>query len=124
MTFLPDYGLALKQSGLDGPHYFLNFKTDNITKVGQCNFTTLVIYPMHGVDHALSLDFNEDHLLKILEQSQPKTVDHIMNWLNSSPIHSTIQIPESLSFGCKAVLGEVQSAPKEQYLPLLLEEII
>lgn len=122
MTYLPDYGLAMKQEGIQ-ESCFLDFRTDHVSSVGPNLFTTMVVYPWDGKDHSLSLDFDGEQLLRILAHAPYATAARVREWMLAVKSHSTIEVPEKLCFACKAVLGKEQGNSMERYVPLVVEEI-
>src|SRR6266853_1232959 len=69
MSFKPDYyGLRLLREGVSPnvDQYFYDFCLYNLSILGLGQYSTMVDMPYTGEMHALSLDFDETHLAKIL----------------------------------------------------------
>jgi hypothetical protein len=125
MAFRPDYGLAPIRSGVDPDFqaFFYTLHLDHISAIGPNQFTTLLTVMLEGSEHALSLDFSADQLNRILEHAQPATVARARRWLQQLCGEATLDIPERITFGARASLGEEQQAEKERYVPLVIQEV-
>jgi hypothetical protein len=125
MAFFPDYGLALLRSGVnrDFQSFFYTLHLDHISSTAPNQFTTLFTVMLEGEDHALSLDFSADDLNDILEYAQPETASRVRAWVQRLRGPDTLDIPERITFGARASLGEEQQAEKEYYVPLIIQEV-
>ena len=125
MAFRPDYGLALLRTGVnrDFQSFFYTLHLDHITAIGPNQFTTLITVMLEGSEHALSLDFSADDLNDILEHAQPATASRARTWVQQLRGVATLDIPEHITFGARAALGEEQQAEKERYVPLIIQEV-
>lgn len=125
MAFCPDYGLALLRSGVnrDFQSFFYTLHLDHISATGPNQFTTLFTVMLEGRDHALSLDFSADDLNYILEHAQSETASRVRAWVQRLRGPETLNIPERITFGARATLGEEQQAEKERYVPLIIQEV-
>ena len=124
-NFRPDYGLALIRAGVnrDLQSNFYTLHLDHISAICPGQFTTLITVILNEAEHALTLDFDEDKLNDILERAQPATVSRVRAWLSSLQDVGTLEIPEHITFGACASLGEEQRAEKEIYVPLIIQEV-
>ena len=125
MPFCPDYGLTLLRSGVnrDFQSIFYTLHLDHISATGPTQFTTLFTVKLDGCDHALSLDFSADDLNHILEYAHPETSSRVRAWVQRLRGPETLNIPERITFGARATLGEEQQAEKERYIPLIIQEV-
>jgi len=92
--------------------------------IGPGEFTTLITVPVDGEEHALSLDFGADILGGIMADAQPTTCARLHAWPLGCRGGDTFQLPELITFGASATLGEVQKAQKEEYVPLIIHELL
>jgi hypothetical protein len=71
MSFKSDYGLRLFREGFspDGDHTFYDFRLYSLDVLGPGQYSTAVEMPYAGETHALSLDFDETHLARILSKA-------------------------------------------------------
>ena len=126
MEFKPDYGLRLVEQGVSSKmdHFFYNFRLYSLSVLGDGQYSTMVDWPYQGKVFALSLDFNQTILDDILRQAPPDTAEHIRNAIRNVRSASTIEIEKYFSFGVRARLGKLQSVEKEQFIPLVAQEIL
>ncbi len=126
MSLLPDYGLTLLRSGVhrDFQVYFYTLQLDHISAVRHHQFTTLLRTSQGGVDYALSLDFDRDVLDDIVEWASPAAKSSVRFWLLQQGSVVTLQLPELITFGVCASLGEEQRAAKETFVPFVIERVL
>ena len=124
--FRPDYGIRLVEQGFGSKadHFFYSFRLYSLTVLSPGEFSTMVDWPYQGKVFALSLDFNQAILDDILRQAPPDTAEDIRNAIQNARIGSTIDFNDPVSFGVRARLGKLQSAEKEQFIPLVAQEIL
>ena len=124
--FRPDYGMALIKRGVhrDFETYFYTIHIDHISSTGRDTFTTLLTVTLDGEEHALSLDFTADILEDILEHAEPQTASRVRLWNQELRGPATIDIPEHITVGVRAALGEEQRAKTEVYVPLIIQEVL
>jgi hypothetical protein len=124
---LPDFGLMLLESGAESDTVinFYDFRFYSITAVGPNLFTTMVNMPVEGELYALSLDFDWNMLLEILESGATlETVRAVAAWAEGLTVHSTLELPEPICVGVSASLGQPQTNANESYVPLRIESLI
>jgi hypothetical protein len=125
MPYKPDYGLRLMKEGYSASIdiNFYDFRLYSISVLGRGQYSTMVEMPYGGITHALSLDFNRAQLEQIL-----KGADHTLRAFVQRELQDetprTIDLPGETSFGVRARLGSVQTVQKEQFVPLVAQEIM
>jgi len=127
MTYLPDYGLRQLEDGLrsDLDQVFHDFRLFSITVLGRGQYSTMVQMPLAGKMHALSLDFSQSHLDRILAQAEPRLAAFIRGELKRDPATPrNIDFEGFVSFAVRAHIGPVQVNGKERYAPLVAQEIL
>ena len=127
MSFKPDYGLRLLQSGCapDTDHIFYDFRLFSLAVLGEGQFSTMVEVPSEGEVLALSLDFNWEQLKKILSKAEPKIQETILKELfRDSSSRRRIDFDGEVSFGVRARIGEPIQVKKETFVPLIAQEIL
>ena len=125
-VFLPDYGLRLLKDGFtpDLELVLYSFRLFRLYVLGNGLFSTMVDNLYDGETHALSLDFNREQLDKILEKADPLLVKFILETLPEDPFSpKAIDLDGYIEFGVKAHLGTLQTGAKEQFVPLVVDEI-
>ena len=127
MVFKPDYGLRLKTDGVGRHvnHYFYGPPLHGFDVVGPGNFTVCLDVPHEGETHAVSLDFGNKHLAKILLLVPPDVRQDITLELARDPDRPrSIHFPSPVycDYIC-ATLGGVQHGPYETYIPLNITEV-
>lgn len=124
--FKPDYGLRLLQDGVSRnvDLHFYNFRLYSIKILDSGQFTTMVEMPYAGKLHALSLDFNRAQLDEILLKAPSQLRDYVKGELLADPsTPRTIHLKDFICFGVRAMLGKVEKAPKEYFVPLIAQEV-
>ena len=123
----PDYGLRLLREGFSPnvDHYFYDFRLYSLSVLGAGQYSTMVDMPYAGEMHALSLDFDETHLARILSKAPEQLRAYIRAQLAADPeTPHTIDFKGEVSFGVRARLGEIQTAQHESFVPLVAKEIM
>jgi hypothetical protein len=126
MGFRPDYGLRLVTEGTSSAVnlQFYNFHLFSLTVVSRSYYSTVVDTPYDGVLHALSLDFNRYQLEQILSKAEPRTAALLRAELSrDSQSPRSIDLERHVVFGVRARLGRLQKAGKEEFVPLIAQEI-
>jgi len=126
MTIYPDYGLKLIQIGAATGFRarFYDFKIFSLSVLGLGQYSTTVNLPLDGEIHAVSLDFNQEHLLKILDKAPRSAEGQILKSLVEDPFTPrSIDLDEEISFGVTANLGALVKGPYENFVPLVAVEI-
>lgn len=126
MSFKPDYGIRLAEEGRTGSDlFFYDFRLYSLTVLGCGQFSTMVDMPYDGKIFALSLDFDQAFLRNLLSRAAPETARTILDELHDDPDSPrTIELPAAIAFGVRARLGKLQSVEKEQFIPLVAQELL
>jgi len=125
-VFKPDYGLRLLREGISTSVnlFFYDFRLYSLTVLGYGQYSTTVEMPYAGEIHALSLDFDQAQLDKILSKASPQIRILIETQIAGDPINlRTIRFDGYASFGVRARLGELQKVERESFVPLVAQEI-
>jgi hypothetical protein len=127
MSCKPDYGLRLLREGIS-PHvdqYFYDFRLYSLSVLGPGEYSTMVEMPYAGEMHALSLDFDETHLARILAKAPEQLRASLIAQLAADPATPhTIDFEGEVSFGVRARLGKIQTVQRESFVPLVAQEIL
>jgi hypothetical protein len=127
MSFKPDYGLRQLHDGISRNvnQYFYDFRLFSLSILGPGQYSTMVDVPYEGELHALSLDFNQDQLDRILSHASPQIASLIRKELGrDSSTPRTIDFDGEVVFGVRARLGQLQKARLESFVPLIAQEIL
>jgi hypothetical protein len=127
MDFKPDYGVHLMKEGFSSATTlnFYDFRLFSLTVLGRGQYSTMVDMPYAGELHALSLDFTETQLEKILAKAPPAFRVSLKAQLATDPTTPrTIDFDGEVSFGVRARLGKIQKVQQESFVPLVAEEIL
>ena len=127
MSYKPDYGLKLLNSGIsrDVIQNFYDFRLFSLTVLGRGQYSTMVEMPFDGEWYALSLDFNQKQLDEILLKAEKNVAEFLKNeLLRDSESPRTIDFEGEIIFGVTAKLGELQRLSKESFVPFVAQEIM
>jgi hypothetical protein len=127
MAFKPDYGLRLRQEGMstDVDQTFYDFRLYSLTVLGLGQYSTMVEVAYAGKAHALSLDFDETQLATILLKAPAQLRAYVMAQLNADPATPrTIEFEGEVRFGVRARLGKTQKVGRENFVPLVAQEVM
>ena len=127
MGFKPDYGLRLVTEGTSSAVelFFYNFHLFSLTILSRSYYSTVVDTPYDGVLHALSLDFDHYQLERILSKADPRVAALLCAELSCDPTSPrSIDLERCVVFGVRARLGRLQTAEREQFVPLIAQEIL
>jgi len=127
MSFKPDYGLRLLREGISPnvDQYFYDFRLYSLSVLGLGQYSTMVEMPYVGEMHALSLDFDETHLARILSKAPKQLRAYITAQLAADPATPrTIDFDGEVSFGVRARLGKIQTVQRGSFVPLVVQEIM
>lgn len=127
MGYKPDYGLRLLAEGIsrDVDIFFPEFPLSSVTVLNRGWYSTMVEVPRGGEWLALSLDFNQAQLQQILTGAPTQIAEHIRAELSrgqDSP--REIELPDRIAFGVRARLGQLQHGQHEEFVPLVVQEIL
>ena len=127
MSFKPDYGLKLFNDGISRTvdHNFYDFRLYSLTVLGRGEYSTMVEIPFDGQVYAMSLDFSQNHLDKILSKAPQNISRHLNGELSRDPNNPrTIDFEGEVVLGVRARLGELQRVQKESFVPFVTQEIM
>jgi hypothetical protein len=106
--------------------YFYEFRLHSISVLGNGDYSTMVEQRYEGEMHALSLDFSQAQLEKILAGADPQVEASVRAELSKDPISArTIELDGFVSFAARARLGRLEiGSTNEQFVPLVAQEIL
>lgn len=122
MSYKPDYGLKLLNDGIrrDVDHYFASFALYSVTVLGTGLYSTMVEVSRDGERCALSLDFNQEQLEKILKKASPEIASFLRQELLLDPSSPrTINFEGEVIFAVRARLGQLQALERRALFPSL-----
>lgn len=126
MSFAPDFGIRLIRDGAspDLDIHIVPFELDHISIVNDELFTTISNMVFDGEPHAVSLDFGVEALKAIHALCPDEIAQFIADELSENSFEGyTIELPEPVTLAVTARLGELQTAEKEQYVPLIVQSV-
>ncbi len=127
MSFAPDYGLRRLREGAtaDLDIYLHDFVLDSLDILGPGQYSAMVEFAYAGEDHALSLDFGQQHLEAILAMASPELEAFVRAEVARDPDSPReIEFDEDVLFDVRARLGKLQEAQGESFIPLVVHEIL
>jgi hypothetical protein len=127
MSFKPDYGLRLMNKGVgrEVDHFFYDFRLYSITVLGRGQYSTMVHLPCESEICALSLDFDQLQLEQILSKASPDLSAFVLSGISRDPSSPrTIDFDGEVAFAVRARLGQPQTAQRESFVPLVVQEIL
>jgi hypothetical protein len=125
--FKPDYGLHLMQQGTSSTTdlLFYDFSLFSLSLLNRGEYSTTVEKGHDGKFYALSLDFNQAQLEQILAKADPLIAAFVRTEISQDPASPrSIDFEGHIVFGVRARLGQLQTAAKEQFVPLVTQEIL
>ena len=127
MSYKPDYGLRLNRDGYTSEVdiHLPDFRLYSLTVLGRGRYSTMAEIPYAGEAHAVSLDFSERHLQSILDKATSEMRAMLLSELaRDASSARTIELEVPVPFGVRARLGEIEHAPSEDFVPLIVQEIL
>ena len=127
MSYKPDYGLRLMNSGIgrDVDQFFYDFRLYSLRVLGRGQYSTMVHLPWEGEICSLSLDFNNRQLEEILAKASPELSAFIRNEISRDPsTPRTIDFGGEVAFAVRARLGPMQVIQRESFVPLVTQQIL
>lgn len=126
MRFLPDYGLRLRNDGHgQTPCYFHAFVFYNIMVLGGGLFRTSVEMPYGDELHLLSVDFSTEQLRAVLSRAPAAARESIARDLTQDAEPGrVIELADGIQCGIRAAAGEALHGSDEDYVPLVIQEIL
>ena len=123
----PDYGLRLMQQGTLSATdwFFYDFRLFSLSVLGRGDYSTMFEKGYEGELYALSLNFNHAQLEQILAKADPRLAAFVRTEISHDPASPrSIDFEGHIVFGVRARLGPLQTAAKEQFVPLVAQEIL
>lgn len=123
---LPDFGIHLRAIGSDQKTMLIytSWQMDVLSVVDAGQFCTTRIQSHDGVLYCATFDFGIEVLSELLDASSQRTFDVISTSLLEDPSTTrNIRLPEAISVGVGAVLGEVQQGIDGPFIPLAIVEV-
>ena len=127
MSFKPDYGMRMMSDGIsqDVDLWFYDFHIFSVNVLGRGAYSTCSNTYYEGELHALSLDFNQTQMEQILSKADHHVSEFVRAELANDPESSRwIDLDEAILFTVRARLGRLQTAEKEQFVPLVAQAIL
>ncbi|HEY4759314.1 MAG TPA: hypothetical protein VIH42_01910 [Thermoguttaceae bacterium] len=122
-----DYGCYLANSGvlINSAHYFYSVPVDHISILDINMFSMSSVIKIEGKEYAVTFDFDEYFLWKIMELAQDNVISAFQAGLKKGlkPPH-TIDFPEIFYVGIHAVMGNPQIGMYEQFIPFNIKAVI
>ena len=127
MSYKPDYGLRLMNTGIDGDvdQFFYDFRLYSLTLLSRGQYSTMVDMPCDGEVCAFSLDFNQRQLEQILSKASPAVAAFLSAEVSRDPVSPrTIDFDGEVAFAVRARLGHRQVIQRETFVPFVAQEIL
>lgn len=124
--FAPDYGLRLLRDGSPPTreHVFYDFCLYSLCVLGGGRYSAMVQLPYDGQMHALSLDFDQGQMERILAKASQRLAAVLRRELESDPESPRcVDFPGPVKFNVRGRLGSIQTVEREQFVPLVALEI-
>jgi hypothetical protein len=125
--FKPDYGLHLVQQGISSSVdlFFYDFHLFSLSVLGCGEYSTTADREHGGEFYAVSLDFNYTQLQQILSKADSRTATFVRANISEDPVSPrSIELERHVVFSVRARLGQLQTVAKEQFVPLVAQEIL
>jgi hypothetical protein len=123
---LPDFGMHLRAIGSDQKTMLIytSWEMDVLSVVDAGLFCTTRIQSHDGVLYCATFDFGIEVLSELLNASSQRTFEVISKSLLEEPSSTrNIRLPEAISVGVGAVLGEVKQGIQGPLIPLAIVEV-
>lgn len=123
---LPDLGMHIRAIGSDQKTMVIypSWEMDVLSVVDAGQFCTTRIQTHDGILYCVTFDFGIEVLSELLNASSQKTFDCISTSLLEDPSTTrNIRLPEAISVGVGAVLGEVKQGIHGPFIPLVIVEV-
>ncbi len=106
-------------------HCFYDFRLFNLYVLGLGKYSAMSDLPYEGVWHALSLDFDQTQLDQILMKTTPQIREYLKAEISRDPeTQRRIDFDGEITFGVRARLGQLQKVAREDFVPLVVQEIL
>ena len=121
-----DYGCYLANSGvlINSAHYFYSVPVDHISLLDINMFSMSTVKIVEDQEYAVSFDFDEYFLWKIMELAPDNVISAFQAGLKKGlkPPH-TIDFQEIFHVGIHAVMGKLQTGMYEQLIPFNIKDV-
>ena len=126
MLILPDYGKAMKGTGLNrGSHSFYGVLIFSIDVLPEGRgFTSSLEVLFLGKPHCLSIDFGRE-VLEVILPALPDMVRGIVERFArvKSPLARLVNLPSPIEVNVVGSFGRLQISPHETFIPLTVTEM-
>ena len=122
-----NYGLHLMQQGISSSVdlFFYDFHLFSLSVLGWGEYSTTADMERGGEFYAVSLDFNYTQLQQILSEADSRIATLVRASISEDPVSPrSIELEGHVVFSVRARLGQLQSAAKEQFVPLIAQELL
>ncbi|MBN1548330.1 MAG: hypothetical protein JW902_16895 [Syntrophaceae bacterium] len=126
LSIKPDLGLRLLAEGSSShDDIFIDLRLHDLSRLSTGQYSTTVLMVYAGEPHALTIDFSEEQLNEILMKASPEAREQIKTRiaLKTATVYS-FALDEDIPFVVRACLGSIQKAALEQFVPLVVQEVI
>ena len=127
MSIKPDLGMRMVNDGIsrNTVQHFYDFRLDHLSVLGRGRYTTIADMPCKGEMHAMSLDFTQEHLEQILDRAPAEIAKQVKAELSKDPLTArTIEFKGGVTISVRAGLGEIQQSLYENFVPLVVQEVL
>lgn len=123
-NFAPDFGMKLKQLGLDQNILLimLGVKLNMYAMINPDLYTVTANCEFADREHCVSYDFTRNQLQQALACLPKELNEAFNNALNTAPFQAAAELAIELDLTVK--LGEETKAEKETFVPLIVEEVL
>jgi hypothetical protein len=103
---------------------YTSWEMDVLSVVDAGQFCTTRVQTHDGILYCVTFDFGIEVLSKLLNASSQRTLEVISKSLLENPSSTrNIRLPEAISVGVGAVLGEVKQGIHGPFIPLAIVEV-
>lgn len=123
---LPDFGIHIRAIGSDQKTMLIytSWEMDVLSVVDAGQFCTTRVQTHDEILYCVTFDFGIEVLGKLLNASSQRTLEVISKSLLENPSSTrNIRLPEAISVGVGAVLGEVKQGIHGPFIPLVIVEV-
>lgn len=122
--YAPDFGLALVQMGFQQSTSMLMYgvRLDSFGRVSDELYTASANTDFGTLDHCVSFDFPETMLPEIVAGLPPPLKEMFMDALKRAPFQARAGLAIELDLSAR--LGELTKGRDEEFVPLIIEEIL
>jgi hypothetical protein len=122
--FMPDYGLHAVKAGI-GSHVeliFVEYYLQDIIRVRDNLYTASATHVENNTEYCVSFDFTQAIVNVLLGTLPPKVAGSIRERLSEQPFRADVD--GRIVITCKGRLGDLMEGAFEEFVPVLLEEVV